>query len=53
MYHATKWGIEGFVEAVAQKVVSFRVGMVRMLDSKTVWPPVTRPDLDDGAFDVM
>jgi NAD(P)-dependent dehydrogenase (short-subunit alcohol dehydrogenase family) len=27
MYHATKWGIEGFVESVAQEVASFRVGM--------------------------
>ena len=24
MYHATKWGIEGFVESVAQEVASFR-----------------------------
>lgn len=27
MYHATKWGIEGFVEAVAQEVSSFGIGM--------------------------
>jgi NAD(P)-dependent dehydrogenase (short-subunit alcohol dehydrogenase family) len=27
MYHATKWGIEGFVESVAQEVVSFGIGM--------------------------
>jgi NAD(P)-dependent dehydrogenase (short-subunit alcohol dehydrogenase family) len=27
MYHATKWGIEGFVESVAQEVASFGVGM--------------------------
>jgi NAD(P)-dependent dehydrogenase (short-subunit alcohol dehydrogenase family) len=27
MYHATKWGIEGFVEAVAQEVASFGIGM--------------------------
>ena len=27
MYHATKWGIEGFVESVAQEVASFRIGM--------------------------
>jgi NAD(P)-dependent dehydrogenase (short-subunit alcohol dehydrogenase family) len=25
MYHATKWGIEGFVEAVAQEVASFGI----------------------------
>jgi len=25
MYHATKWGIEGFVEAVAQEVSSFGI----------------------------
>jgi NAD(P)-dependent dehydrogenase (short-subunit alcohol dehydrogenase family) len=27
MYHATKWGIEGFVEAVAQEIASFGIGM--------------------------
>lgn len=27
MYHATKWGIEGFVESVAQEVQSFNIGM--------------------------
>lgn len=27
MYHATKWGIEGFVEAVAQEVSSLGIGM--------------------------
>src|SRR5207245_11808596 len=27
MYHATKWGIEGFVESVAQEVVPFGIGM--------------------------
>jgi NAD(P)-dependent dehydrogenase (short-subunit alcohol dehydrogenase family) len=27
MYHATKWGIEGFVEATAQEVASFGIGM--------------------------
>jgi NAD(P)-dependent dehydrogenase (short-subunit alcohol dehydrogenase family) len=27
MYHATKWGIEGFVESVAQEVSSFGIGM--------------------------
>lgn len=27
MYHATKWGIEGFVEAVAQEVAPFGIGM--------------------------
>jgi NAD(P)-dependent dehydrogenase (short-subunit alcohol dehydrogenase family) len=27
MYHATKWGIEGFVEAAAQDVASFGIGM--------------------------
>jgi NAD(P)-dependent dehydrogenase (short-subunit alcohol dehydrogenase family) len=27
MYHATKWGIEGFVESVAQEVTSFGIGM--------------------------
>jgi len=27
MYHATKWGIEGFVEAVSQEVSSFGIGM--------------------------
>jgi NAD(P)-dependent dehydrogenase (short-subunit alcohol dehydrogenase family) len=27
MYHATKWGIEGFVEAVTQEVASFGIGM--------------------------
>ncbi|KPC55401.1 SDR family oxidoreductase [Amantichitinum ursilacus] len=27
LYHATKWGIEGFVEAVAQEVASFNIGM--------------------------
>jgi NAD(P)-dependent dehydrogenase (short-subunit alcohol dehydrogenase family) len=26
LYHATKWGIEGFVEAVAQEVASFGIG---------------------------
>jgi len=27
LYHATKWGIEGFVEAVAQEVKPFGIGM--------------------------
>jgi len=27
MYHATKWGIEGFVESLAQEVASFGIGM--------------------------
>ncbi len=27
LYHATKWGIEGFVEAVAQEVAAFGIGM--------------------------
>jgi len=27
MYHATKWGIEGFVESVAQEVAQFGIGM--------------------------
>jgi NAD(P)-dependent dehydrogenase (short-subunit alcohol dehydrogenase family) len=27
MYHATKWGIEGFVESVALEVASFGIGM--------------------------
>ena len=27
LYHATKWGIEGFVESVAQEVSRFNIGM--------------------------
>ena len=27
LYHATKWGIEGFVESVSQEVASFGIGM--------------------------
>jgi NAD(P)-dependent dehydrogenase (short-subunit alcohol dehydrogenase family) len=27
MYHATKWGIEGFVESVAQEIAAFGIGM--------------------------
>jgi NAD(P)-dependent dehydrogenase (short-subunit alcohol dehydrogenase family) len=27
LYHATKWGIEGFVESVAQEVAQFGIGM--------------------------
>lgn len=27
LYHATKWGMEGFVEAVAQEVAPFNIGM--------------------------
>lgn len=27
MYHATKWGIEGFVESVAKEVAAFGIGM--------------------------
>ncbi|MDW2644518.1 SDR family oxidoreductase [Citrobacter sp. HN-141] len=27
LYHATKWGIEGFVESVAQEVAAFDIGM--------------------------
>jgi NAD(P)-dependent dehydrogenase (short-subunit alcohol dehydrogenase family) len=27
MYHATKWGIEGYVESVAQEVASFGIGL--------------------------
>ena len=27
LYHATKWGIEGFAESVAQEVASFGIGM--------------------------
>src|SRR5262245_39267294 len=30
MYHATKWGIEGFVESVAQGGASFGVGRAQM-----------------------
>ena len=26
MYHASKWGIEGFIESVAQEVASFHIG---------------------------
>ncbi|MGR9178900.1 SDR family oxidoreductase (plasmid) [Rhizobium leguminosarum] len=28
LYHATKWGIEGFLEAVAQEVAPFGVGVI-------------------------
>jgi len=28
LYHATKWGIEGFVEAVAQEVAGFGIGFL-------------------------
>ena len=28
LYHATKWGIEGFVESVAQEVAPFGIGMM-------------------------
>ncbi|MDE1185698.1 MAG: SDR family oxidoreductase [Pantoea sp.] len=28
LYHATKWGIEGFVEAVCQEVASFGIGFL-------------------------
>lgn len=28
LYHATKWGIEGFVESVAQEVAVFNIGMM-------------------------
>jgi NAD(P)-dependent dehydrogenase (short-subunit alcohol dehydrogenase family) len=28
IYHATKWGIEGFIEAVAQEVAAFGIDMV-------------------------
>jgi NAD(P)-dependent dehydrogenase (short-subunit alcohol dehydrogenase family) len=27
LYHATKWGVEGFVESLAQEVASFGIGM--------------------------
>lgn len=27
LYHATKWGIEGFVESVAQEVAAFGIGL--------------------------
>jgi NAD(P)-dependent dehydrogenase (short-subunit alcohol dehydrogenase family) len=27
LYHATKWGVEGFVESVAQEVAAFGIGM--------------------------
>lgn len=27
LYHATKWGVEGFVESVAQEVLQFGIGM--------------------------
>ncbi|MFJ5837505.1 SDR family NAD(P)-dependent oxidoreductase [Streptomyces shenzhenensis] len=27
LYHATKWGIEGFVESVAQEVAGFGFGI--------------------------
>ena len=27
LYHATKWGIEGFVESVAQEIAAFGIGM--------------------------
>lgn len=28
LYHATKWGIEGFIEAVAQEVAPFRIDFI-------------------------
>lgn len=28
LYHATKWGIEGFIEAVAQEVASFNIDFI-------------------------
>jgi NAD(P)-dependent dehydrogenase (short-subunit alcohol dehydrogenase family) len=28
VYHATKWGIEGFIETVAQEVAPFRIDCV-------------------------
>jgi NAD(P)-dependent dehydrogenase (short-subunit alcohol dehydrogenase family) len=42
LYHATKWGIEGFIEAVAQEVAPFAI------DFTIVEPGPTRTDFGRG-----
>jgi short-subunit dehydrogenase len=42
LYHATKWGIEGFVEAVTQEVASFGI------DFLIVEPGPTRTNFGSG-----
>jgi NAD(P)-dependent dehydrogenase (short-subunit alcohol dehydrogenase family) len=46
MYPATKWGIEGFVEAVAQEVASFGIGMT------IIGPGGTRTEFRFGSAQV-
>lgn len=46
MYHATKWGIEGFVESVAQEVAPFNIGMT------TVEPGGARTEFRYGSAQV-
>ena len=51
MYHATKWGIEGFVESVAQEVVPFAIGMtlVEPGGARTEFRYGQRPGRREGA----
>ena len=42
LYHATKWGIEGFIESVAQEVAPFGIGFT------IVEPGATRTDFGRG-----
>jgi len=37
LYHASKWGIEGFVESVAQEVASFGIGMTIVTGAAQHW----------------
>lgn len=46
MYHATKWGIEGFVESVAKEVEPFNIGMT------IVEPGGARPQFRYGSAQV-
>ena len=44
LYHATEWGIEGFVEAVAQEVAAFGIELT-LVEYSSASPAERRPEL--------
>ncbi len=42
MYHASKWGVEGFLESVIPEVAPFGVG-ITMIEPETSAPASARP----------
>lgn len=48
IYHATKWGIEGFIETVAQEVAPFGIGMTIVEPGPTRTSFATNADFADA-----